>query len=85
MAIDDYLLAMNKSNYHEDSPVYKDAQRQLMLTYNNFAVDCSKRGYYEEAVLLLNKAIKDEKMEAGLYLNRWRFNLLVYKQLIFMD
>ena len=69
-AIDDYLLAMDKSDHNEESSVYQDAQRQLLLTYNDFAVHCYQKGFYEEAVILLNKAIKGEKNEKGLYVNR---------------
>ncbi|MGH0169179.1 UNVERIFIED_CONTAM: hypothetical protein FKN15_056391 [Acipenser sinensis] len=47
-----------------------EAQRQLLLTYNDFAVHCFTRGFYEEAVMLLNKAIGMEKREKGLYINR---------------
>jgi hypothetical protein len=50
--------------------VYKASCRQLVLTYNAFAVLCFKRGKYNEAVQLLNKALADEKREAGLYVNR---------------
>ena len=69
-AIDDYLLALDKTDHTESSPTYQDAQRQLLLTYNDFAVECFSKGYYEEAVILLNKAIKGEKQETGLYINR---------------
>ncbi|XP_074655827.1 uncharacterized protein LOC141909320 [Tubulanus polymorphus] len=69
-AIDDYLLALDKTDHNEDSPIYMDAQRQLLLTYNDFAVECFSKGFYEEAVVLLNKAIKGEKREKGLYINR---------------
>ncbi|XP_076802726.1 tetratricopeptide repeat protein 16-like isoform X2 [Clavelina lepadiformis] len=69
-AIDDYLLAMDKADHNEQDPVYQGAQRQLLLTYNDFAVHCYQRGFYEEAVILLNKAIKGEKNEKGLYINR---------------
>ncbi|XP_064649885.1 tetratricopeptide repeat protein 16-like isoform X2 [Lineus longissimus] len=69
-AIDDYLLALDKTDHNEESPIYVDAQRQLLLTYNDFAVECFNKGYYEEAIILLNKAIKGEKREKGLYINR---------------
>ena len=69
-AIDDFLLALDKCNHDEDSPVYTDSQRQLLLTYNDFAVECFTKGFYEEAIILLNKAIKGEKREKGLYVNR---------------
>jgi hypothetical protein len=64
------LLALDKCDHNEDSPVYSGAQRQLLLTYNDFAVECFNKGYYDEAVILLNKAIKGEKNEKGLYINR---------------
>ena len=69
-AIDDFLLAFDKLQHDESHPLYKDCQRQLLLTYNDFAVDCFNKGFYEEAVLLLNKAIRAEKSESGLYINR---------------
>lgn len=69
-AVDDYLLSLDKTNQDETSPIYQDAQRQLLLTYNDFAIECFKKGYYHEAILLLNKALKGEKREKGLYVNR---------------
>lgn len=80
-AIDDLLLALDKCKHgksdddddeEEDSSKedYEQAQRQLLVTYNDFSVYCYKRGFYDEAVVLLNKAIKGEKNEVGLYLNR---------------
>ncbi|KAK3593686.1 hypothetical protein CHS0354_013583 [Potamilus streckersoni] len=69
-AIDDFLLALDKCDHNEESPVYIDSQRQLLLTYNDFAVECFTKGFFEEAVILLNKAIKGEKQEKGLYINR---------------
>ena len=69
-AIDDYLLALDKTDHDESSPVYIEAQRQLLLTYNDFAVECFTKGHLEEAIILLNKAIKGEKKEKGLYINR---------------
>ena len=39
-AIDDYLLAMDKTEHEETHPNYKEAQRQLLLCYNDFAVEC---------------------------------------------
>jgi hypothetical protein len=50
--------------------VYIESQRQLLLTYNDFAVECFTKGFYDEAIILLNKAIKGEKREKGLYINR---------------
>jgi len=39
-AIDDYLLAMDKTDHDEFNATYKEAQRQLLLCYNDFAVEC---------------------------------------------
>ncbi|XP_033728912.1 tetratricopeptide repeat protein 16-like isoform X2 [Pecten maximus] len=69
-AIDDFLLALDKCDHNEESQVYLDSQRQLLLTYNDFAVECFTKGFYEESIILLNKAIKGEKREKGLYINR---------------
>lgn len=35
---------MDKSNHDETSSVYQDAQRQLLLTYNDFSIECFKVG-----------------------------------------
>ncbi|XP_035684637.1 tetratricopeptide repeat protein 16-like [Branchiostoma floridae] len=69
-AIDDYLLALDKTDHNEQDPTYMEGQRQLLLTYNDFAVECFQKGFYDEAIILLNKAIKGEKREKGLYINR---------------
>ena len=69
-AADDFLIALNKCNHDQDNPVYWDSNRQLILTYNDFAVHCYKRKFYEEAIQLLNKGIESEKNEKGLYMNR---------------
>jgi len=69
-AIDDFLLALDKCDHNEESPVYIESQRQLLLTYNDFAVECFTKGFYDEAIILLNKGIKGEKRETGLYINR---------------
>ncbi|MGH0163829.1 UNVERIFIED_CONTAM: hypothetical protein FKN15_045821 [Acipenser sinensis] len=69
-AIDDFILALDRSGGEEGRSVQAEAQRQLLLTYNDFAVHCFTRGFYEEAVMLLNKAIGMEKREKGLYINR---------------
>ncbi|XP_028269832.1 tetratricopeptide repeat protein 16-like isoform X2 [Parambassis ranga] len=69
--------------------VGEEAQFQLVLTYNDFAVQCFSRGLYREAALLLSKAIEEEKGQAGLYLNRgdcffkqadWHYALADYQQ-----
>ena len=69
-AVDDLLLAMDKCQHKQDSPVYISASKQLLLTYNSFAMECFRQRHFDSAVTLLNKAIKQEKTEKGLYLNR---------------
>ncbi|XP_051893407.1 tetratricopeptide repeat protein 16-like [Pristis pectinata] len=69
-AIDDYLHVLDKVSNMKQSETYLETQRQLLLTYNDFAVHCYHKGFYEEAILLLNQSIKEEKQEKGLYINR---------------
>ncbi|XP_067825872.1 tetratricopeptide repeat protein 16-like [Heptranchias perlo] len=69
-AIDDYLFVLDKISSKEQSDTYLETQRQLLLTYNDFAVHCYRKGFFEEAILLLNLAIRGEKREKGLYINR---------------
>nr|XP_034958195.1 tetratricopeptide repeat protein 16 isoform X5 [Zootoca vivipara]XP_034958196.1 tetratricopeptide repeat protein 16 isoform X5 [Zootoca vivipara] len=69
-AIGDYLRAVELSKEEDGSEICVEAQKQVLLTYNDFAVHCYDKGFYEEAVLLLNKAITGEKNEKGLYVNR---------------
>ena len=69
-AIDDYLLALDKTDHNEENTVYQEASRQLLLTYNDFGIECFNKEFYEEAILLFNKAIKGEKQEKGIYINR---------------
>ena len=69
-AVDDFLLALDKTDHDESSPIYQSGMRQLILSYNDFGIQCFNRGYFDEAVSLLNKAIRAEKSEKGLYINR---------------
>uniref|UniRef100_A0A8C6QPC8 Tetratricopeptide repeat domain 16 n=1 Tax=Nannospalax galili TaxID=1026970 RepID=A0A8C6QPC8_NANGA len=68
-AVEDFLKALDMVSDSQDHLV-KQAQRQLLLTYNDFAVHCYSQGAYQEGVRLLNKAIKDKQNEKGLYINR---------------
>ncbi|XP_075841998.1 tetratricopeptide repeat protein 16 isoform X3 [Microtus pennsylvanicus] len=68
-AVEDFLKALDMVTDSQDSLVQK-VQRQLLLTYNDFAVHCYTQGSYQEGVLLLNKAIRDEQNEKSLYINR---------------
>ena len=69
-AVDDFLLSLDKTDHDESSPIYQSGMRQLILSYNDFGIQCFNRGYFDEAVSLLNKAIRAEKAEKGLYINR---------------
>ncbi|KAK0156497.1 Tetratricopeptide repeat protein 16 [Merluccius polli] len=50
--------------------VVEEAMGQLVLTYNDFGVQCSSRGLQAEATLLLDQAIQEETGDSRLYLNR---------------
>ena len=69
-SVDDLLLSMDKVNHNPENPIFQDAQKQLLLTFNDFAVECFRKGFYEEAIVLLEKAIKGEKQDKALYSNR---------------
>ncbi|XP_012495108.1 PREDICTED: tetratricopeptide repeat protein 16-like [Propithecus coquereli] len=68
-AVEDFLKALDMLSDSQEDMV-RQAQRQLLLAYNDFAVHCYTRGAYQEGVLLLNKALRDEQQEKGLYINR---------------
>ena len=69
LAVEDFLKALDMMSDHQEELV-QQAQRQLLLAYNDFSVHCYMQGAYQESVLLLNKALKDEQQEKGLYINR---------------
>ncbi|XP_036892606.1 tetratricopeptide repeat protein 16 [Sturnira hondurensis] len=68
-AVEDLLKALDMMSPHQEDMV-QQAQHQLLLAYNDFAVHCYLQGAYQESVLLLNKALKGEQQEKGLYINR---------------
>ncbi|ELK26597.1 Tetratricopeptide repeat protein 16 [Myotis davidii] len=68
-AVEDFLKALDMMSEHQEDMV-RQAQRQLLLAYNDFALHCYTQGAYQEGVLLLNKVLKDEQREKGLYINR---------------
>ncbi|KAL2782090.1 tetratricopeptide repeat protein 16 isoform 2, partial [Daubentonia madagascariensis] len=68
-AVEDFLKALDMVTDSQEGMV-RQAQRQLLLAYNDFAVHCYMHGAYQEGVLLLNKALRDEQQEKGLYINR---------------
>ncbi|XP_041049924.1 tetratricopeptide repeat protein 16-like isoform X2 [Carcharodon carcharias] len=93
-AIDDYLFVLDIISNAERSDTRLETQRQLLLTYNDFAVHCYHKGFIEEAILLLNLSIKGEKQQKGLYINRGDcflkqcnldFALLDYEQALELD
>ncbi|XP_067377744.1 tetratricopeptide repeat protein 16 isoform X3 [Channa argus] len=62
--------AEDRDERNDHGSLQEEVEFQLVLTYNDFAVQCFGRGLYAEAILLLNKAIEEEKGQTGLYLNR---------------
>ncbi|XP_040178621.1 tetratricopeptide repeat protein 16 isoform X2 [Rana temporaria] len=74
-AVDDFVRAMQLCNTEsgpdfQDTQLHTEAETQLILTYNDFAVHCYMKGFYQDGVLLLNKALKREKNKKELYINR---------------
>ncbi|NXC49265.1 TTC16 protein, partial [Penelope pileata] len=63
-------LARARELCAQGSPAAQEVQRQLVLTYNDCAVRCYGLGRLNEAVKLLGEALRDEKTEEGLYVNR---------------
>lgn len=73
--MDDFVRAMQlciteSEPDFQDLQLHKEAETQLILTYNDFAVHCYMKGFYQDGVLLLNKALKGEKNKKELYINR---------------
>ncbi|XP_029775358.1 tetratricopeptide repeat protein 16 isoform X3 [Suricata suricatta] len=68
-AVEDFLKALDMTSKSQEDTV-RQVQRQLLLAYNDFAVHCYTQGAYQEGVLLLNKALRDEQQEKSLYINR---------------
>uniref|UniRef100_A0AAV2MPI3 Tetratricopeptide repeat domain 16 n=1 Tax=Knipowitschia caucasica TaxID=637954 RepID=A0AAV2MPI3_KNICA len=89
-ALTDLVKAVELSQGSEqEDAVVKEAEAQLVLTYNDFSLECFSKGLYEEATALLNKAIEEEKNQPGLYINRgdcffkqriWLYALADYQQ-----
>lgn len=79
-AIEDLMLAVEFSDdgaehpegkkLEESKDLEQDAHIQLVLTYNDFAVHCFTQGFYDEATMLLTKAIHEQRDESGLFINR---------------
>ncbi|XP_042612670.1 tetratricopeptide repeat protein 16 isoform X1 [Cyprinus carpio] len=103
-AIEDLVLSVEVRGAGEDPPqgdlqdnsedLEEDAQTQLVLTYNDFAIQCFSRGLYGEAIMLLNKAIEKQRNASELFINRgdcffkqceWTFALADYQQAEEMD
>ncbi|XP_051552626.1 tetratricopeptide repeat protein 16 [Myxocyprinus asiaticus] len=79
-AVEDLVLAVEFCGVGEESPqgemkedsrrLEEDAQTQLVLTYNDFAVQCFSKGLYSEAIVLLNKAIEKKRDNSEMFINR---------------
>ncbi|XP_048204638.1 tetratricopeptide repeat protein 16 [Perognathus longimembris pacificus] len=68
-AVEDFLKALDMTT-DPQSDLVRKTQRQLLLAYNDFAVHCYLNGAYQEGVMLLNKVLREEQKEKGLYINR---------------
>ncbi|TSM85952.1 Tetratricopeptide repeat protein 16 [Bagarius yarrelli] len=98
-AIEDLMLAVEFCNVRaehskmekpeEFKSLEQDAHVQLVLTYNDFAVQCFTQGFYSKATKLLTNAIQEHRDESRLFINRgdcffrqkeWLFALADYQQ-----
>ncbi|CAF0762254.1 unnamed protein product [Didymodactylos carnosus] len=70
LASDECLLVFDKLNHDEQHRLYQQAQKQFVFIYNATAIKCLEKNLYDEAIELLNRAIKDEKSTCELYMNR---------------
>ncbi|XP_076211727.1 LOW QUALITY PROTEIN: tetratricopeptide repeat protein 16 [Aptenodytes patagonicus] len=52
------------------APEAQEAWWQLAVAYNDCAVHCYALSRFDEAVMLLGEALRDERREKGLYVNR---------------
>jgi tetratricopeptide (TPR) repeat protein len=76
--IDDFIHGLEKLNEKKEEETADEVskqlsynfQRQILLTYNEFAILCHEKTFYDDAITLLNKAIRFEKNEKGFYVNR---------------
>nr|XP_032814584.1 tetratricopeptide repeat protein 16 isoform X1 [Petromyzon marinus]XP_032814585.1 tetratricopeptide repeat protein 16 isoform X1 [Petromyzon marinus]XP_032814586.1 tetratricopeptide repeat protein 16 isoform X1 [Petromyzon marinus]XP_032814587.1 tetratricopeptide repeat protein 16 isoform X1 [Petromyzon marinus]XP_032814588.1 tetratricopeptide repeat protein 16 isoform X1 [Petromyzon marinus] len=69
-ATEELLAGMEAAGHDPESTAQRAAQRQLLIAYNDLAVHCCRRGLFQEAVVLLNRAIRAEKGAKSLYRNR---------------
>lgn len=95
-AIDDFLIGLEKINHDQskEPELFANFQRHILLTYNDFAIVCYEKKFYDDAITLLNKAIKIDKSEKGFYVNRGdcfykkdekQFAILDYEQAFELD
>ncbi|XP_056395808.1 tetratricopeptide repeat protein 16 isoform X2 [Hyla sarda] len=75
LAVDDFVGAMQLCNAEDGSGneatrLHPEAEEQLLLTYNDFAVHCYMKGFYQEGAQLLNKALEGDRNKKELYMNR---------------
>ncbi|XP_078459238.1 tetratricopeptide repeat protein 16 [Lampetra planeri] len=69
-ATEELLAGMEAAGHDPENAAQRAAQRQLLIAYNDLAVHCCRRGLFQEAVALLNRAIRAEKGAKSLYRNR---------------
>jgi len=70
LATDECLLLFDKTGHNEDNALYQQAQKQFVFIYNECSLKCLQTGLYDDAIELLNRAIRKEKTSAELYMNR---------------
>ena len=74
-AVDDLLESIAKMEMVEASDpsaahIMADSRRQLILLLNDMSIDCFRRSMFDEAITLLNRAIRFDRNEVAFYVNR---------------
>jgi hypothetical protein len=70
LATDECLLVFDKIGHEQEHKLYQQAQKQFVFIYNECSLKCLQTGFFDDAIELLNRAIKYEQSFAELYMNR---------------
>ncbi len=70
LATDECLLVFDKIGHDQEHRLYQQVQKQFVLIYNECSLKCLQTGFVDDAIELLNRAMKYERSFAELYINR---------------
>jgi hypothetical protein len=84
LATDECLLLFDKIGHDQEHPLYQQTQKQFVFIYNECSLKCLQTGFIDDAIELLNRAMKYERSFAELYINRGGKNLIILKRTNFV-